>query len=74
VARLGEFSPIGQLFSLGSVLKITEGGHFLATFFHGTGNVLILTNHWLGYILGDFFTNPSGHPALYLSLVTKWCS
>jgi hypothetical protein len=21
-----------------------------------------LTNNWLGFILGDFFTNPSGHP------------
>jgi hypothetical protein len=25
-------------------------------------NVLILTKNGLGYILGDFFTNSSGHP------------
>jgi hypothetical protein len=24
--------------------------------------VLILTNNWLGYILGDFIKNSSGHP------------
>jgi hypothetical protein len=31
-------------------------------FFRGAGYALILTNNWLGYILGDFFTNSSGHP------------
>jgi hypothetical protein len=34
-----------------------------ATFFHGIGYVLILTNNRLGYSLGDFFTLSSGHPA-----------
>jgi hypothetical protein len=34
-----------------------------ATFFHGEGYALILTKNWLGYILGDFFENSSGHPA-----------
>jgi hypothetical protein len=34
----------------------------LATFFHGTNTVLILAKYGLGYILGDFFTNSSGHP------------
>jgi hypothetical protein len=27
--------------------------------------VLNLTRNWLGYILGDFFSNPSGHPVCY---------
>jgi hypothetical protein len=31
VARLGEFSPLGRLFTLGSVLKITE----ISLFFGG---------------------------------------
>jgi hypothetical protein len=35
----------------------------LHTFFHGTSCVLIFTRNLLGYILGDFFTNASGHPA-----------
>jgi hypothetical protein len=34
-----------------------------ATFLHGQINVLILTKIGLGYTLGDFFTNSSGHPA-----------
>jgi hypothetical protein len=35
---------------------------FLGYFFHGTGYVIILTKIWLGYILGVFFINASGHP------------
>jgi hypothetical protein len=27
------------------------------------GSIINLTKNWLGYILGDFFTNSSGHPA-----------
>jgi hypothetical protein len=33
-----------------------------ATFFNGKSYVLILLNSGLGYILGEFFTNASGHP------------
>jgi hypothetical protein len=37
VTGLGEFSPIGKLFSLGSFLKITEvAGTLGLRFFHGT--------------------------------------
>jgi hypothetical protein len=36
--------------------------NYWATLFHSARFVLILTNHVLGYILGDFFTNSSGHP------------
>jgi hypothetical protein len=36
-----------------------------ATFFHGKSNVVIFTKNVFGYILGDFFTNASGHPGVY---------
>jgi hypothetical protein len=35
----------------------------LATFLHGTSYVLILSIFELGYVLGDLFSNSSGHPA-----------
>jgi hypothetical protein len=58
VTILGEFSPIGRLFTLFSFLKITEAH---SCFFHGIIYTLILTIIGLGYILGDSFTNTSGH-------------
>jgi hypothetical protein len=43
-------------------LKIKEVAHmFFSTSFK---SILILTKNGLGYILGDFFKNPSGRPAL----------
>jgi hypothetical protein len=48
------------MFTLGSGLKITK----VALPFHGTNYVLSLAKKWLGYVLGDFFTNSPGHPAL----------
>jgi hypothetical protein len=36
----------------------------LGYFFHGKSNVVIFTKNIFGYILGDFFTNASGHPDL----------
>jgi hypothetical protein len=49
VTRLGEFSPIGRLFTLGCVRKITEVAQIYGLhFFHGTIYVLILTKKWLG--------------------------
>jgi hypothetical protein len=36
--------------------------NFGATFFHGASYVLIRAKNWLGDILGDIFTNSSGHP------------
>jgi hypothetical protein len=61
---LGEFSPNGQLFTLGSFLKkIINYPHFCATFFLSIDYYeLILTEKWLGNILGDLLTNSSGHP------------
>jgi hypothetical protein len=57
VTRLGDFSPIGWLFSLGSFLEnYCCSPKFLTSFFNGQSYVLILTNNGLGYILGDFYT------------------
>jgi hypothetical protein len=55
---------IGQLFTLGSFLKMTEvcSPCFGATFFLGLSHALILPKNVLGYILSDFFTNSSCHP------------
>jgi hypothetical protein len=60
----------GKLFSLGSFLKIMymSSAYFWATLFHGKCYALILTKNGLSYILGDVFTNSSGHP----EGVTTW--
>jgi hypothetical protein len=56
---------IGRLFTLGGCSENNRiGPIFWATFCHGTIYVLIMTKNGLGSILGDFFTNPSGHPDL----------
>jgi hypothetical protein len=64
VTRLGNISPFEWLLSLRSSEKIKEvHSHiFGRIFYHGNNYVLILTKTVLGYILGDFFTNSSGHP------------
>jgi hypothetical protein len=35
----------------------------VATFYHRKTYVILLTKNGLGYILGNFLTNASGHPA-----------
>jgi hypothetical protein len=35
----------------------------VAIYYHGKSYTIILTKNGLGYILGGFFTNASGHPA-----------
>jgi hypothetical protein len=47
-----------------------SNANFGATFFRSTSYVLIGTKHGLGYILGDFFTNSSGHPGWHAPKVT----
>jgi hypothetical protein len=49
------------LYTLDSVLKITEVAQIFGLLFHSTSGVLTLKK-WLDYILGDFFANSSGHP------------
>jgi hypothetical protein len=57
VARLGDFSPIGRLFSLRVVFsyKITKVAQ--------TFGLILPTKIWVGLHLGRFFTNSSSHPA-----------
>ena len=61
---LGEFLPIGRLFSLGSFSKITEVAQISGLLISAVKNpVLILRKkNELGYILRDIFENASGHP------------
>jgi hypothetical protein len=61
VTRFGEFSPNGQLFNLGSLLKNTDVAQIAGLIFKSY--VFILTK--MGYITGDFFfTNSSGDPVV----------
>jgi hypothetical protein len=67
--RLGENSPNGWLISLGSFcVNYRKSPHFWTSFFHWK-------NVWInvGYILGDFFTNSSGHPGVCLLLCVCLC-
>jgi hypothetical protein len=61
---LGEFSPIGRLFTLGSSFKITEVAQiFGQLFLHGSSYGLHnCAKNVFGYSLGDFFIKASGHP------------
>jgi hypothetical protein len=59
---LGEFSPIGRLFSSSSFSKTTEVAQkILGYYFSGKNYVCILIKNGLGYILVDL-KNSSGHP------------
>jgi hypothetical protein len=50
VTSLGAFSPIGQLFTSGSIfLSCRNNGHFWGYFFHGTSNVSILRKKWVTF-------------------------
>jgi hypothetical protein len=64
VTRSGEFSPImaGGFFGGGQFFgNFRSSTTSWAAFVHGTSYVLIVTKNGLGYILGDFFINASGH-------------
>jgi hypothetical protein len=62
---LGEFSPVGRLFSLGSFLKITEEAQMVGLlFFYGKILTLILTKKGWASFCTIFSTNNSGHPGL----------
>jgi hypothetical protein len=59
------FSLLGDCYLwFGLVCKLLKQTNFYGFFFHGLRSVIILTKNGLGYILGDFFTNASGHPVL----------
>jgi hypothetical protein len=55
VIRLGEFSLIGRLLTLGCVLEITEVAYIFGLLFSTVKvmHYVISTNNGLGYILGD---------------------
>jgi hypothetical protein len=60
---VGEFSPVGRLFSFEQTLKITDvDQNCWATVFREKSYALVLTNNGFGQHLGDFFANSSGHP------------
>jgi hypothetical protein len=66
VTRLGEFSPIGLVFSLGSIfLNYGTSTKKLWAIIPTAIVMYYLSSpkNALGYILGDFFTNSSDHPA-----------
>jgi hypothetical protein len=57
MTKFGEFSPFGRL---GSYFKYCT--NFWVTYFlHDKCCVLVLAEK-MGYILGNFFANSSGHP------------
>jgi hypothetical protein len=59
VTRLGEFRPIGRLFTLGSFCETYRNStNTWATFLHCKICALIFAINGLG----DFFTSASGHP------------
>jgi hypothetical protein len=51
-----------SLWILFEIIAKVGSPKFWASFYHGKSYVLILTKNVLGNILGDFFTNASGHP------------
>jgi hypothetical protein len=59
VTRLGEFSHVGWLLTTASFKKLASSAYFWATFFRGTGYVLIFTKKGLATFL---IINSSGHP------------
>jgi hypothetical protein len=61
VTRLGEFSPLSRLLTLANYVKSTELALILVPLFRKV-MYLIWNKMFLGYIVGVFFSNSSGHP------------
>jgi hypothetical protein len=63
VAKLGKFSPIGQLFTFGKLFKQRRSSQIFVLLY---STVKVVHSFWqkngMGYILGEFFANSSGHP------------
>jgi hypothetical protein len=61
VARLGDFLPLGDSYLWAVSLKNYRSSRIFRVLFSKVKEiVLILTENWLGYILGNFFSNSSG--------------
>jgi hypothetical protein len=52
------FTYFGQVFE-----NYRSSSTFGANVYNGKNRILILTKSVLGYLLGDFFRDSSGHPA-----------
>jgi hypothetical protein len=68
---LGEFSPIGRLFTVGSpvFLKIAEVAQiFWAAFLQPYKLLTNFGKKMIGLRFGRFFTNSSGHPESLLAI------
>jgi hypothetical protein len=64
IGRVFVYIYVRWLFTLAVFENYRSSTENLGHFFHRTSYVSILTRHGLGYILGDFFTNSTGHPGL----------
>jgi hypothetical protein len=72
---LGEFSPNGRYFTLGSFIKIAEvDQNFWLLFSQVLVFALILTKNGVGYILGDLGIISSGHPDPNYQTVGMGCT
>jgi hypothetical protein len=70
VTRLGEFSPIGRLFTLGSVMKITEVAKHFGLLIKTETVMYSFDKKWVGQHFGLlFFSNSSGHPGRLATIV-----
>jgi hypothetical protein len=64
VTILGEFSPTYWASTLGSFFEKREVAQILGLLFSTVRVMFQYLRKNLGYILGNFFTNSSGHPCL----------
>jgi hypothetical protein len=62
---LGEFSPVGRLFSMGSFLL--QNQPVLGIFFPRKKLCINSDKNGLGYIQGEFLANSFGHSGLWRS-------
>jgi hypothetical protein len=67
VARFGRIFACWPIDFFGYFFENSRSSlNIWATFFHGKALYCFFYKNGLGYILGDFITSSSGHPALYL--------
>jgi hypothetical protein len=69
VTRFGEFITLGDYWLWSFFSKITELAHILGQLFSAEKSV---NKNGLGYILGDFFANSSGHPGWEERTYSEW--
>jgi hypothetical protein len=62
ICRIFAYKLGDCFFCFGQRFENYGSGTNFGLFVHSNSHVLIFTKNWLGYALGDFFTNSSGHP------------